>query len=179
MRALGLIAALIAALIADSEAAKLISCPSTAGQTCTVSMVSISGTTPTTIWTDQSLTEIADPGGHGQSDYIRQYGSDLDPALEYRVFCNCSTSGSWVYAYEPFETRVDGTLTSRASWNDTIDNSVTALNFMKFMGAVLAGKSSGGGTGSLTFQQLGGGNTTRVQATVDNKGNRSAVTVTP
>jgi hypothetical protein len=101
------------AFIGQAEAAKRISCLSESGQTCTVSMASISGTTPATVFTDQATTETA--LFHSMSDYYYQYGVDLDPTLEYRVVCNCSSIGSWSFAYEPFETRITSSVPANFS----------------------------------------------------------------
>lgn len=60
--------------------------------------------------------------------------------------------------------------------DDTVEGSLTMRQMVKIMAAALAGKASGGGTTTITFTGLDG-TTTRITATVDASGNRTAVTV--
>ncbi len=104
-------------IAAQAGASKLVSCPGVAaGSTCVVSLVSLSGATPTTVLTNQAMTEISDPGGHGKSEYVYSYAGDLNSLLEYRAWCYC-TQGSdvyyWMYVWEPYETRIDAATSSR------------------------------------------------------------------
>ena len=60
-------------------------------------------------------------------------------------------------------------------WPDAVETGVTIRQALRIMGAVLAGKVSGGGTGTEIFVGLDS-LSTRVSVTVDAAGNRSAVT---
>lgn len=104
---------------APSSASKLISCPGVPeGSVCSVSLVSLSGSTPTTLLTAQGTTEIADPSLNGKSDYVYNYAGTLHPVLEYRVWCYCTKASDayyWIYAWEPFENSINVALDTRAS----------------------------------------------------------------
>lgn len=78
------------------------------------------------------------------------------------------TSGSGVTAQ-------DKTDIITGVWTRSIE-SLTAEEMLRVMAAVLAGRVSGAGTGTETFKGLNG-TTNRVISTVDNDGNRTAVTV--
>jgi hypothetical protein len=116
----------------EADASKLISCINRpTGETCTVSLQSIaSNGTATTIFTDAAMTAYADPGGHGKSSHGYVYEYDLDPALEYRAYCNCTADSvtyiSWCYVWEPFETKVDAAVSSRSTYAGGAVASVTA-----------------------------------------------------
>lgn len=56
-----------------------------------------------------------------------------------------------------------------------IDNSLTLKQFLRAVGSLAAGETSGGGTASVVFKALNDGATTRITATVDSSGNRSSV----
>ncbi len=60
--------------------------------------------------------------------------------------------------------------------DDTVEGSLTMRQMVRIMASALAGKAAGGGTTTITFTGLDG-TTTRITATVDANGNRSAVTV--
>ncbi len=131
MRFLVLLLSLCTLLSAPVEASKLISCPGVAsGAACGVNVVSLSGTTPTTVLTlaAGAMTEIADPSGHGKSEYVYAYSGSLDSTLEYRTWCYCTKgTDTWylMYVWEPFETRVDATVTSRSTYSGGAVASVT------------------------------------------------------
>jgi hypothetical protein len=116
----------------DAYASKIISCINRpTGETCTVSLQSIAANgTATTVFTDAATTAHADPGGHGKASYDYVYASDLDPTLEYRVYCNCTADSvyyiAWSYVWEPYETRVDAAVTSRSTYAGGAVASVTA-----------------------------------------------------
>lgn len=57
-----------------------------------------------------------------------------------------------------------------------VETGVSFLQAMRAISAMLAGTVSGGGTGTETFKSIGG-STTRVTATADSSGNRSAMTL--
>ena len=59
-------------------------------------------------------------------------------------------------------------------WEKVIDAGYTAEEILKIMAAVLAGESSGAGTGTVTFKSIDGIKD-RVIADVDGTGNRTAV----
>lgn len=61
-------------------------------------------------------------------------------------------------------------------WTQIIEGTYDAKELMQIMGAVLASKSSGGGTTTIKFRNLTD-DTDRITATVDDDGNRSAVTI--
>jgi hypothetical protein len=60
--------------------------------------------------------------------------------------------------------------------NYVVEGAYTLQDVLKFMAGVLAGKSSGGGTATITFRDLSD-SLDRVQATVTAAGNRTAVTL--
>ncbi|MEK6760107.1 MAG: hypothetical protein AABY51_10070 [Deltaproteobacteria bacterium] len=61
-------------------------------------------------------------------------------------------------------------------WDEVVEGGLTARQLVRVMASALAGKASGGGTTTVTFTGVDGV-TTRITATVDANGNRSAVTV--
>jgi hypothetical protein len=63
-------------------------------------------------------------------------------------------------------------------WTEVIESGYTAAEILRLLAAVMAGKSTGGGTTNIEFTGLDG-TTIRVDATVDESGNRSAVTLDP
>lgn len=63
-------------------------------------------------------------------------------------------------------------------WNTEIENNYTAEELMRLLSAVLAGKLSGSGTGTIVFRDVND-TVDRVVATVDNLGNRITVTLDP
>ena len=63
-----------------------------------------------------------------------------------------------------------------AVWDEVVEGGLTARQLVRVMASVLAGKASGGGTTTVTFTGVDGV-TTRITATVDANGNRSAVTL--
>ena len=62
-------------------------------------------------------------------------------------------------------------------WDEIIEGTYDAKELMQLMGAVLASKSSGGGTATIVFRNLTD-DTDRITATVDENGNRLNVTIT-
>ena len=68
-------------------------------------------------------------------------------------------------------------LSTFAPATDEVETGITWAEWAKALGAVLAGVASGGGTTTVVFKALGNAGTTRVTATVDANGNRSAVTL--
>jgi len=60
--------------------------------------------------------------------------------------------------------------------DEAVEGSYTLRQLLRLMAAVLAGKSSGGGTTTITFRNLED-DTNRVVATVDSSGNRTSVTL--
>jgi hypothetical protein len=61
-------------------------------------------------------------------------------------------------------------------WGQILDAGFTAEEMMRVMTAVLAGEVSGAGTATITIRDIGD-TKTRVSATVDGTGNRTAVTL--
>jgi hypothetical protein len=62
--------------------------------------------------------------------------------------------------------------------DEEVDNDGTAISLrgaQKLMLSILTGVSSGGGSATITFKKLIDGTTTRISATVDANGNRTAV----
>ena len=62
--------------------------------------------------------------------------------------------------------------------SDTVESGVTYQQALQRIGATTAGKASGAGSGTETFKGLDG-TTDRVEATVDNDGNRTGITYDP
>lgn len=60
--------------------------------------------------------------------------------------------------------------------DDVVEGTLTLRQIQRVMLAALAGKSSGGGTATILFKG-DNGTTTRITATVDSNGNRTAITV--
>lgn len=84
---------------------------------------------------------------------------------------------------EPYDTLIGGTdnltvdLTTAAIdliHDDVVEGSTTLRQAIKLMLSVLTGKSSGGGTSTLVFRDIGD-TKNRVSVTVDANGNRTAV----
>lgn len=69
-----------------------------------------------------------------------------------------------------------GEVTELNTWDEIVEGTMTARQLMRIMYAVLANKSAGGGTTTITFRDKADGKD-RVTATVDTAGNRTAVTV--
>lgn len=63
-----------------------------------------------------------------------------------------------------------------AVWDEVLEGTYTGRQLMRIVSAALAGKVSGGGTTTVAFRDIPD-STTRITATVDASGNRSAVTV--
>jgi hypothetical protein len=63
-----------------------------------------------------------------------------------------------------------------AVWSYVVENSRTALYFFRIIKAALSGKSSGGGTGTVVFQD-DADSKARITADVDANGNRTTVTL--
>lgn len=59
-------------------------------------------------------------------------------------------------------------------WNEVIESGFTAAEILRLLASVMAAKSAGGGTTSVTFRDLAD-TKNRITATVDENGNRSAV----
>jgi len=62
--------------------------------------------------------------------------------------------------------------------SQTIEGAYTLRELVRLMAAALFGKSSGGGSTTITFRDLADGKD-RIVATVDSNGNRTAVTLDP
>lgn len=60
-------------------------------------------------------------------------------------------------------------------WDEAVETGYSAKQVMRLVAAALAGKVSGAGTTNIIFRDLGD-STDRIDATVDENGNRSAVT---
>lgn len=71
---------------------------------------------------------------------------------------------------------VDLNALAAAVWEYAMESGLTAEQFMRVMGAAMAGKVSGAGTGTETFKGLDG-TTDRIVSTVDSNGNRTNVVV--
>lgn len=69
-----------------------------------------------------------------------------------------------------------GSLTAAQVWQYLIEDGKSAEQFMRIIMSVLAGKVSGAGTGTESFRDLADA-INRVVSTVDNDGNRTAVTL--
>ena len=63
-------------------------------------------------------------------------------------------------------------------WDEVVENSKTARNYLRFIKAACAGKSTGGGTSTNNYRNDADSQNT-IAATVDSDGNRTAVTLTP
>jgi len=61
-------------------------------------------------------------------------------------------------------------------WASALEDALTAGEALRVMLAELAGVSSGGGSATVRFKSADGGSD-RIVATVDGKGNRTAVTL--
>ena len=89
----------------------------------------------------------------------------LDTGTDGVVVASASKTG-----YELSSAGVDAIL------DDVVEGTLTLRQIMRISLAALAGKSSGGGTATLLFTGADGA-TTRITATVDANGNRTAITV--
>jgi hypothetical protein len=69
-------------------------------------------------------------------------------------------------------------VTAEGVWTYDIESPYTATDLLRLMAAALAGKSSGGGTGTITFRDLQD-TVDRLVANVDGSGNRTAVSKDP
>lgn len=63
-----------------------------------------------------------------------------------------------------------------AVWDEVLEGGLSARQIVRILAASMAGKSAGGGTATVTFTGVDG-TTTRITATVDVDGNRTAVTL--
>lgn len=72
--------------------------------------------------------------------------------------------------------KLNGAGSAGNPWTEVIESGLTAAEVMRIIAAAMAGKVSGAGTGTETFKGLDG-TTNRIVSTVDNDGNRTAVTV--
>ena len=66
-------------------------------------------------------------------------------------------------------------VTAEGVWAEELEGTFTAKQMMQLMAAALAAKSSGGGTGTVTFRDLQD-TLDRLAADIDGSGNRTAVT---
>jgi hypothetical protein len=138
---------------------------------------------------DSGSTEIARTGA--DSDTLETISDQIDtraPANEYdtemaRIDTTISSRSShtaadiWSVATRTLTSF--GTLTTdtaSAVWNFVVENSKTALQFLRIIKASEAGKSSGGGTNTVVFQD-DADTKARITATVDASGNRTSVTL--
>lgn len=60
---------------------------------------------------------------------------------------------------------------------DAVETGLTVRQALRIIAASLAGKVSGGGTTTITFRNASADDTDRIVATVDNDGNRTAITL--
>lgn len=63
-------------------------------------------------------------------------------------------------------------------WDEVVEGTYTARELMRLISAAMAGKASGGGTGTITFRNLND-TANRIVATVDIDGNRSVMVLNP
>lgn len=84
-----------------------------------------------------------------------------------------------VWAYDYVTHAPSGTTYGNAlvNFGQSIESGITFKQAIRAILAVCAGKSSGGGSGTVAFENAGAGGSTRVSATVDANGNRTAVTL--
>lgn len=61
-------------------------------------------------------------------------------------------------------------------WDEVVDGTYTGRQSMRIQNSLSAGKTSGGGTGTITFRDLAD-TKNRISATIDGSGNRTAVTI--
>lgn len=84
----------------------------------------------------------------------------------------CTISGPVNVAQVQFEIQ----LGFDVIFSELVEGSLSYIEYIRIFLAALAGKSSGGGTNTLIFKGADG-TTTRITATVDADGNRTAITV--
>jgi hypothetical protein len=91
---------------------------------------------------------------------------DSIPTTDYTNLISTRMSGSYL-----------GSLASASTvsvmFDTNIDESISFIEGMRIIMAVLFGNSSGGGTGEITFDNASSNNFNRVVATVDENGNRT------
>jgi len=110
--------------------------------------------------------------------------SDLATTASITALNNISTNDIdlRLNAYDaPTKAELDSAVAPLSTFDpesDVIENSFTHNDLMKIQTAALAGKVSGSPDGPILIKGVDG-TTTRINATVDEDGNRTAVTLTP
>lgn len=111
-----------------------------------------------------SMTEIG-------SGFYKYNFSSYDNNYDYVIICD---GGSSLYGSERYTISSIGAI--KIDLTEILEGSVSIEDALRLMFAVLLNKSAGGGTTTITFKDLADSKN-RVSATVDNKGNRSAVVI--
>lgn len=146
--------------------------------------ITLATQTPTGVFSAGGFTEISATGLPGL------YRLDLPDAI-----CAAGAESAVVYVFGPsnvvaapiglqfrsvpttVETITSGSLADITDgiFNGLVDNTLTLQQFLRTVGSMAAGQTSGGGTSTIVFKALNDGATTRITATVDSSGNRSSV----
>lgn len=122
----------------------------------------------------------------GGSGYTRIYGGKLVGGLSDEPIKATGTAGDVTVLESPVDglTVVSGSGVTQqdivdiadAVHDEVVEGTLTLRNMLRVMKAALAGKSSGGGTNTVKFRDHADAKD-RITATVDEDGNRTAVTL--
>jgi len=100
--------------------------------------------------------------------YLEWDGTTVLPLSTIENGVDQLTSGS-----ATLETKIDA-INTDSLLDAIVEDTYTLQDFLQIMGGVLAGKSSGGGTTTITFRNISDSGSV-IEATVDNDGNRTEV----
>lgn len=99
--------------------------------------------------------------------------SNLDVAISTRLSGSYISELASASRVEAIQTSVDS-IDTNSVLDAIVEDTYTMQDFLKIMGGVLAGEASGGGTTTITFNNLSNSGSI-VEATVDSSGNRTTV----
>lgn len=127
--------------------------------------------TVATVWNGENPAEEV-----GGGVYSKAYTSEDETTYTYSAYAHYTgaTSLDSIYSLQAGAGGPAESLVADAVHDEVVEGTYTLRQMMRLFMAVLAGKSAGGGTATITFQNVAD-DTARITATVDTSGNRSAV----
>lgn len=135
---------------------------------------------PTKAEMDAAFTNIAGATFNTATDSLEALRNRGDAAWTTAAgFSTHSAADVWAVGARALTDKAGFSLSAAgidAIHDEVIEGAYTLRQLIRIMAAVLAGKSAGGGTAEITFTGVDG-TTTRVTATVDANGNRTAMTL--
>jgi hypothetical protein len=129
---------------------------------------SIYGGTDTSVVASGTLSKFNALTGHYAGKQIISTGNGFAASKNYTAYLKAIVDSDTAIAIRQFKTK------SLADY--TLDGSYTIMQALRIMFSALAGKSSGGGTSTITFRDSGD-TKNRISASVTADGNRTSVTL--